>query len=153
MPDHDVRRSFTSFREGEVQILGDSLARLRTGAGIAPHHTRAAVGTRASGFCDRVMDARPAERAAHVQTILEHDGRRAGATTVDLDAAATNVDELSRHGKILRRPPPARRFVTGTNQHDQHNHAHDPNTAASNPFHGFASVPDQLTPYVGAWIE
>ncbi len=135
MSHQHVRWPLSGLCESSVQIFGDVLSRLLTRVRIAPHDSRTAISAGASKSCNAVMDARPALRTAEVESILEHDRRSTGASTVDLNSSTSDVDQLPRRRELARSSTPAHSFVHRASESCNQYHAYQTETKTTEPFH------------------
>src|SRR5215831_6554033 len=67
---------------------------------IAPDNARTTVGTSPRKFCHLTVNLRPTERAVDTKSRFEYDRGAAGATAINLDTPAADIDEPSRRWKV-----------------------------------------------------
>ena len=83
-----------------MEIARHSGAVVGTILAIAPDNARTTVGASPRKLCHLTMDLCPAERAVDIKSRFEYDRGASGATAINLDTPAADIDEPSWRRKV-----------------------------------------------------
>ena len=79
------------------------------------------------------MNARPAQRAAHIKSRFEDNCRRPRSVAVELDSAPTDVDQFAGWREFFRGSTPTVQLVCRSYDGRQQEKADDPKADATEP--------------------
>ncbi len=162
MTDQHQRCLLAGGGQGGVEVRHDTLRRERGGR-IAPHDPGAGVGAGSRRPGDGVVNRRPAEGSAGIESVDQHDGGRATAPAVEVDPPASDVHQLARRWKPARGRPLGHLLPDGADDDQDREKRQQPEADAfEQAFHGRLAigssirdrwVPPKRTSMVGTTVS